>query len=188
VVDRPRGLDWGEWSGGRSPRSRNHGASPRIVFASALMRAVFSGDLEVTELLLEHGADPHVKSGDRESMLQAAASLALIPGHQLERPLDNGWKSSTTTPSASAPSFRTIPWKTVRRPRPSCFDSWPNGASNTRHRNARCEGSLVPPRTSTPRRPEILRMRRVQSGKAVDGLAIGLNADEQLAIEPGQPE
>jgi len=31
-------------------------------------------------------------------------------------------------------------------------------------------------------------MRRVQSGKAVDGLAIGLNADEQLAIEPGQPE
>jgi ankyrin repeat protein len=69
-----------------TPRARNRGASPRIVFASALMRAAFAGDVETAKLLLAYGADPHAISSDRESMLEAAAGLALIPGYQLNRP------------------------------------------------------------------------------------------------------
>ena len=65
-----------------TPRGRNRGASPRIVFASALHRAAFAGDLELAKLLLSYGADPHAVSSDRESMLEAAAGLALIPGYQ----------------------------------------------------------------------------------------------------------
>jgi len=68
-----------------TPRGRNRGASPRIVFASALHRAAFSGDVELAKLLLAHGADPHAVSSDRESMLEAAAGLALIPGYQFTR-------------------------------------------------------------------------------------------------------
>jgi ankyrin repeat protein len=52
-----------------TPRSRNRGGSPRIVFASTLMRAVFAGDLEVSKLLLAKGANPHAVSSDGESML-----------------------------------------------------------------------------------------------------------------------
>jgi ankyrin repeat protein len=69
-----------------TPRARNRGASPRIIFATALMRAAFAGDLTVSKLLLSYGADPKVISSDRESMLQAAAGFALIPGYQSERP------------------------------------------------------------------------------------------------------
>jgi ankyrin repeat protein len=69
-----------------TPRGRNRNASPRIVFASALHRAAFAGDLELSKLLLEHGADPHAVSSDRESMLEAAAGLALIPGYQASHP------------------------------------------------------------------------------------------------------
>jgi len=69
-----------------TPRARNRGASPRIVFASALMRAAFAGDFELSKLLLAYGADPHAISSDRESMLEAAAGLALIPGYQVNRP------------------------------------------------------------------------------------------------------
>jgi ankyrin repeat protein len=68
-----------------TPRARQREASPRIVFSTALMRAAFAGDIEVVKLLLAHGADPHVKSSDRESMLEAAAGLALIPGYQFTR-------------------------------------------------------------------------------------------------------
>ena len=69
-----------------TPRGCNRNASPRIVFASALHRAAFAGDLELSKVLLAHGADPHAVSSDRESMLEAAAGLALIPGYQLSRP------------------------------------------------------------------------------------------------------
>jgi len=69
-----------------TPRGRNRNASPRIVFASALHRAAFAGDLELCKLLLAHGANPHAVSSDRESMLEAAAGLALIPGYQLSHP------------------------------------------------------------------------------------------------------
>jgi ankyrin repeat protein len=69
-----------------TPRGRNRNASPRIVFASALHRAAFAGDLELAKLLLSYGADPHAISSDRESMLEAAAGLALIPGYQVSHP------------------------------------------------------------------------------------------------------
>jgi ankyrin repeat protein len=69
-----------------TPRGRNRNASPRIVFASALHRAAFAGDLELSKLLLDHGANPHAVSSDRESMLEAAAGLALIPGYQASHP------------------------------------------------------------------------------------------------------
>jgi uncharacterized protein len=69
-----------------TPRGRNRNASPRIVFATALHRAAFAGDLELCKLLLAHGADPHAVSSDRESMLEAAAGLALIPGYQVNHP------------------------------------------------------------------------------------------------------
>ncbi len=69
-----------------TPRGRNRNASPRIVFASALHRAAFAGDVELCKLLLSYGANPHAVSSDRESMLEAAAGLALIPGYQVNHP------------------------------------------------------------------------------------------------------
>ena len=42
-----------------TPRARMRAGSPRIVFATPLMRAAFSGDLELVKLLLAHGADPN---------------------------------------------------------------------------------------------------------------------------------
>jgi ankyrin repeat protein len=59
--------------------------SPRIVFATALMRAAFSGDLELVRLLLSHGADPHVVSSDGETMVEAAAGLGFIQGYNKGR-------------------------------------------------------------------------------------------------------
>src|SRR5215467_13049243 len=47
-----------------TPRGRNRNASPRIVFASALHRAAFAGDLELSKLLLSYGANPHAVSSD----------------------------------------------------------------------------------------------------------------------------
>ena len=37
---------------------------PRIVFATVIMRAAFSADLELVKLLFEYDADPHIKSSD----------------------------------------------------------------------------------------------------------------------------
>ena len=64
-----------------TPRARMREGSPRIVFATALMRAAFAADLELVKLLLEHGADPSIKSRDNETMLAAAAGLAFIHGY-----------------------------------------------------------------------------------------------------------
>ena len=64
-----------------TPRARMREGSPRIVFATALMRAAFAADLELVKLLLEHGADPKVMSRDSETMLSAAAGLAFIHGY-----------------------------------------------------------------------------------------------------------
>jgi hypothetical protein len=64
-----------------TPRARNRGASPRIVFASSLMRAAFAGDVETAKLLLAYGADPNVVSSDLESMLKRRRT-SLIPGYQ----------------------------------------------------------------------------------------------------------
>src|SRR5215831_3741486 len=69
-----------------TPRARMREGSPRIVFATALMRAAFAGDLELVKLLLAHGADPHIQSSDRETTLMAACGLAFINGYHRQRP------------------------------------------------------------------------------------------------------
>jgi uncharacterized protein len=69
-----------------TPRSRMREGSPRIVFSTALMRAVFSADLEVVKLLLAHGGDPSIISSDRETMVAAAAGLGFIRGYHKDRP------------------------------------------------------------------------------------------------------
>src|SRR5205085_6765461 len=43
-----------------TPRARMRAGSPRIVFATALLRAAFSGDLQLVKLLLSYGADPTI--------------------------------------------------------------------------------------------------------------------------------
>jgi ankyrin repeat protein len=68
-----------------TPRARMRAGSPRIVFATALMRAAFSGDLELCRLLLAHGADPKVKSSDGETMVEAAAGVGFIQGYSKGR-------------------------------------------------------------------------------------------------------
>ena len=68
-----------------TPRARMREGSPRIVFATALMRAAFAADLELVKLLLERGADPKILSRDNESMLSAAAGLAFIHGYHRGR-------------------------------------------------------------------------------------------------------
>jgi ankyrin repeat protein len=74
-----------DWVINNTPRARMRGGSPRIVFATALMRAAFSADLELVELLLDHGADPHIKSSDNETTLAAAAGLGWISGFHKDR-------------------------------------------------------------------------------------------------------
>ena len=70
-----------------TPRARMRAGSPRIVFATALMRAAFSADLEVAQLLLEFGADPTIESKDGETMIEAAAGLGFIQGYSKGRSL-----------------------------------------------------------------------------------------------------
>ena len=64
-----------------TPRARMRAGSPRIVFATALMRAAFSGDLDLVKLLLAKGADPAIVSKDDETVLEAAAALGFIQGY-----------------------------------------------------------------------------------------------------------
>jgi ankyrin len=68
-----------------TPRARMRAGSPRIVFATALMRAAFSGDLELVTLLLAKGADPSIVSKDNETVLEAAAALGFIQGYSKGR-------------------------------------------------------------------------------------------------------
>lgn len=75
-----------------TPRARMRDGSPRIVFATALMRAAFSGDMELVKLLLAHGADPHIQSRDRETTLMAACGLAFINGYHRRRPSEERLK------------------------------------------------------------------------------------------------
>jgi ankyrin repeat protein len=69
-----------------TPRARMRAGSPRIVFATALMRAAFAGDLELVKLLLENGADPNILSKDSETVIEAAAGLGFIQGYQKGKP------------------------------------------------------------------------------------------------------
>jgi ankyrin repeat protein len=70
----------------KTPRARMREGSPRIVFATALMRAAFAADLELVQLLLAHKADPTIISSDGETMVSAAAGLAFIKGYHREKP------------------------------------------------------------------------------------------------------
>jgi len=69
-----------------TPRARMREGSPRIVFATALMRAAFAADLELVKLLLDRGADPKIISRDGETMVSAAAGLAFIHGYHRGKP------------------------------------------------------------------------------------------------------
>jgi ankyrin repeat protein len=69
-----------------TPRARMREGSPRLVYATAIMRAAFSGDIELVKLLLAHGADPHVISSDRETTLMAASGTGFINGYHRPRP------------------------------------------------------------------------------------------------------
>jgi ankyrin repeat protein len=232
-----------------TPRARNRGASPRIVFASTLMRAAFTGDLETSRLLLSYGADPHAKSSDKESMLEAATGLALIPGYQMERPKeerlelvklmvelgeDVNWADAYgITPLMTAANLghtEIVEYLVEQGADLGAYDLGkrldgafmssieplmpvdyaigvgtflPNNSvvnhpeteelmlrlmaergiahttSECTLRGFTCSTANVDPKTATP--AEIVVMRRVQLGKDVDGLATGLDADEELA-------
>ncbi len=71
-----------------TPQARMRGGSPRIVFATPLMRAAFSADLELVNLLIEYGADPLIKSSDNETALGAAAGTGFIHGFHKQRPYE----------------------------------------------------------------------------------------------------
>jgi ankyrin repeat protein len=64
-----------------TPRARMREASPRLVYATALMRAALAGDVELAKLLLSHGANPRIESKDRETTLMAAAGTGFINGY-----------------------------------------------------------------------------------------------------------
>jgi hypothetical protein len=68
-----------------TPRARMRDGSPRIVYATALMRAAFSGDIDLVKLLIAHGADPHIQSRDRETSLMAACGTGFINGYHKQR-------------------------------------------------------------------------------------------------------
>jgi hypothetical protein len=76
--------------------AKPHEGAPRIVYATAIMRAAWSGDLEVVKLLLAHGANPHILSKGNETTLVAAAgeggSSTAITGPD---PPPKGWRSSS---------------------------------------------------------------------------------------------
>ena len=69
-----------------TPRARMREGSPRLVYATSIMRAAFSGDTELVKLLLAHGADPHIISSDRETTLMAACGTGFINGYHRARP------------------------------------------------------------------------------------------------------
>jgi len=68
-----------------TPRARMREGSPRLVYASALMRVALAGDVELARLLLAHGADPHMISKDRETTLMAACGTGFINGYHRQR-------------------------------------------------------------------------------------------------------
>ena len=69
-----------------TPESRrNFGGSPRIKFATSLMRAAYSGDAELVQLLLDYGADPLIMNSDKETALLAASGYGWIDGYSQGR-------------------------------------------------------------------------------------------------------
>jgi len=70
-----------------TPQALMREGAPRIIFATSLMRAAFSGDPELVQLLLAYGADAFIRSSDDETALGAAAGTGFIYGFHKERPL-----------------------------------------------------------------------------------------------------
>ena len=64
---------------------RNFGGSPRIKFATPLMRAAYSGDIDLVRFLVENGADPLVRNSDNETPLLAASGYGWIDGYSQGR-------------------------------------------------------------------------------------------------------
>jgi hypothetical protein len=64
---------------------RNFGGSPRVKFATALMRAAYSGDIDLVRLLVKYGADPLVRNSDNETPLLAASGYGWIDGYSQGR-------------------------------------------------------------------------------------------------------
>jgi len=69
-----------------TPRARMREGSPRVLYATVIHRAAFSGDLELVKLLLDHGADPNIRSKERETTLMAACGNGFISGYHKSRP------------------------------------------------------------------------------------------------------
>jgi len=68
-----------------TPRARMREGSPRLVYATTLMRAALAGDVELAKLLMSHGADPNILSKDRETTLMAACGTGFINGYHRQR-------------------------------------------------------------------------------------------------------
>jgi ankyrin repeat protein len=68
-----------------TPRARMREGSPRLVYATSLMRAALAGDVELARLLLAHGANPRIISKDRETTLMAACGTGFINGYHRQR-------------------------------------------------------------------------------------------------------
>ncbi len=68
-----------------TPRARMREGSPRLVYATSLMRAALAGDVELAKLLMSHGADPNIISKDRETTLMAACGTGFINGYHRQR-------------------------------------------------------------------------------------------------------
>jgi len=68
-----------------TPRARMREGSPRLVYATTLMRAALAGDVELAKLLMSHGADPNILSKDRETTLMAASGTGFINGYHRQR-------------------------------------------------------------------------------------------------------
>jgi ankyrin repeat protein len=68
-----------------TPRARMREGSPRLVYATALMRAALAGDVELAKLLMSYGADPNIISKDRETVLMAACGTGFINGYHRQR-------------------------------------------------------------------------------------------------------
>jgi len=79
------GADPNAYINTRPESRRNFGGSPRILFASSLMRAAYSGDVELVRVLLEYDADPLVRNSDNETPLLAASGYGWIDGYSQGR-------------------------------------------------------------------------------------------------------
>lgn len=79
------GADANAWIDNRPQSRRNFGGSPRVLFATPLMRAAYSGDITLVRLLHERGADPLVRNSDNETPLLVASGYGWIDGYSQGR-------------------------------------------------------------------------------------------------------